>query len=127
MISYEEYKKLYNPQDEDIKFFDVTSWKKENYKNYLLTLTKKPKYYTGPTKLEILFQKARECIKKIDIFEKEVRYYNMHYNEEKLHLYRKVYVKYILRLSELKEEIQETFKKEFKRDININVDLLLGI
>ena len=61
MISYEEYKKLYNPQNEYIEFFDVTSWKKENYRNYLLSKKTTPNDYIAPTKLEILSQKKKEC------------------------------------------------------------------
>jgi len=121
MISYEEYKKLYNPQNEDIKFFDVTSWKKENYRNYLLTRKTTPNDYIAPTKLEILSQKKKEYVEKIDTFEKKIYYYNMHYNEQKLYLYRKVYVKYILKLAELEEEFEETFKNEFEKDIDLSI------
>jgi len=71
MISYEEYKKLYNPQNEYIEFFDVTSWKKENYRNYLLSKKTTPNDYIAPTKLEILSQKKKEYVEKVDTFEKK--------------------------------------------------------
>jgi len=121
MISYEEYKTLYNPQNENIKFFDVTSWKQENYKNYLSTRKTKDPNYIASTKLEILSQIKKEYVEKINIFEKRIYYYNMHYNEQKLYLYRKVYVKYILKLSELEEEFKEAFKKEFEKDIDLRI------
>src|SRR6266480_2829343 len=117
MISYEEYKKLYNPQNEYIEFFDVTSWKKENYRNYLLSKKTTPNNYIAPTKLEILSQKKKEYVEKVDTFEKKIYYYDMHYNEQKLYLYRKIYIEYILKLSELKE----AFKKEFEKDIDLSI------
>ena len=40
-------------------------------------------------KLEILSQKKKELVKKVDLFEKGILYYNMHYNEQKLYIYRK--------------------------------------
>ena len=121
MISYEEYKKLYNPQNEYIEFFDVTSWKKENYKNYLITRKAKNPNYIALTKLEILSQIKKEYVEKINIFEKRILYYNMHYNEQKLYLYRKIYIEYILKLSELEEEFKEAFKKEFEKDIDLSI------
>jgi len=45
----------------------------------------------------------------------------MHYNEQKLYLYRKIYIEYILKLSELEEEFKEAFKKEFEKDIDLSI------
>jgi hypothetical protein len=45
----------------------------------------------------------------------------MQYDERKLYLNRKLYVKYSLKLAEVEREFKEEFKKEFKKDINFNI------
>jgi hypothetical protein len=117
MLSYEEYKKVYNITQNE--YIDLSSWRKENREN-----SKKKIHVpnrTPPTKLEILSQVKKEYLMKIDIFEQGIHYYNLHYDERKLYLNRKFYVKYILKLSELEEEFQEEFKKEFEIDIDFSV------
>jgi hypothetical protein len=116
MISYEEYKKIYHINQNEC--IDLSSWRKENCKNSKKKVdVQRPR----PTKLEILSQVKKEYLIKIDIFEQGIHYYNLHYDERKLYLNRKFYVKYILKLSELEEEFEEEFRKEFEKDIDFSV------
>ena len=56
MISYEEYKKLNNIENNQyIEFLDITSWKENNRKNRPRTTNNSDtSNYIPPTKLEIL-------------------------------------------------------------------------
>src|SRR6266516_3242488 len=119
MISYKEYKKLNNIENNQyIEFLDVSSWKENNRKNRPRTTNNSNIHnYIPPTKLEILFQIKKEYEIKVKIFEEGISFYTWNYDVRKLYLNRNLYVKYILKLAEVERE----FKKEFKKDINFNI------
>jgi len=123
MISYEEYKKLNNIENNQyIEFLDVSSWKENNRKNCPRTINNSnTPNYIPPTKLEILFQVKKEYEIKVKIFEEGISFYTWNYDVRKLYLNRNLYVKYILKLAKVEREFQEEFKKEFKKDINFNI------
>ena len=123
MISYEEYKKLNNIENNQyIEFLDVSSWKEKNRKNRPRTTNNSNiPNYIPPTKLEILFQVKKEYEIKVKIFEEGISFYTWNYDVRKLYLNRNLYVKYILKLAKVEREFQEEFKKEFKKDINFNI------
>jgi hypothetical protein len=123
MISYEEYKKLNNIENNQyIEFLDVSSWKENNRKNRPRTTNNSDTpNYIPPTKLEILSQVKKEYEIKVKIFEEGISFYTWNYDVRKLYLNRNLYVKYILKLAEVEREFQEEFKKEFKKDINFNI------
>ena len=89
MLSYFEYKKIYNiAENEYIEFLDVTSWKKGDQKNSPQTTNNSNiSNYVRPTKLEILSQLKKEFTNKVKIYEEGIHYYTMHYNKRKLTLY----------------------------------------
>ena len=123
MISYEEYKKLNNIENNQyIGFLDVSSWKENNRKNWPRTINNSdiPNYIL-PTKIELLSQIKKEYAIKVQLFEEGIRFYTMQYDKRKLSLNRKLYTKYSLKLAEVDREFKEEFKKEFKKDINFNI------
>ena len=123
MISYEEYKKLNNIENNQyIEFLDITSWKENNRKNRPRTTNNSDtSNYIPPTKLEILSQVKKEYATKVQIFKEGIQYYTIRYDKRKLDLNKKFYRKYILKLAEVQQEFEEEFKKEFENDINFNI------
>ena len=123
MISYEEYKKLNNIENNQyIEFLDVSSWKENNRKNQPRTTNNSDiPNYIPPTKIELLSQIKKEYAIKVQLFEEGIRFYTMQYDKRKLYLNRKLYAKYSLKLAEVDREFKEEFKKEFKKDINFNI------
>ena len=88
MISYEEYKKLNNIEDNQyIEFLDVSSWKENNRKNRPRTTNNSDTpNYIPPTKLEILSQVKKEYEIKVKIFEEGISFYTWNYDVRKLYL-----------------------------------------
>src|SRR6185437_11982734 len=122
MISYEEYKKLNNIENNQyIEFLDVSSWKENNRKNRPRTTNNSDTPTIPPTKLEILSQVKKEYEIKVKIFEEGISFYTWNYDVQKLYLNKNLYVRYILKLAEVEREFQEEFKKEFEKDINFNI------
>ena len=123
MISYEEYKKLNNIENNQyIGFLDVSSWKENNRKNRPRTTNNSDiPNYIPPAKIELLFQIKKEYATKVQIFEEGIQYYTIRYDKRKLDLNKKFYRKYILKLAEVQQEFEEEFKKEFENDINFNI------
>jgi hypothetical protein len=123
MISYEEYKKLNNIENNQyIGFLDVSSWKENNRKNRPRTTNNSDiPNYIPPTKIELLSQIKKEYATKVQIFEEGIQYYTIRYDKRKLDLNKKFYRKYILKLAEVQQEFEEEFKKEFENDINFNI------
>ena len=123
MISYEEYKKLNNIENNQyIGFLDVSSWKENNRKNRPRTTNNSdiPNYILQ-TKIELLSQIKKEYVIKVQLFEEGIRFYTTQYDKRKLSLNRKLYAKYSLKLAKVDREFKEEFKKEFKKDINFNI------
>jgi len=123
MISYEEYKKLNNIENNQyIGFLDVSSWKENNRKNRPRTTNNSDiPNYIPPAKIELLSQIKKEYATKVQIFEEGIQYYTIRYDKRKLDLNKKFYRKYILKLAEVQQEFEEEFKKEFENDINFNI------
>ena len=123
MISYEEYKKLNNIENNQyIEFLDVSSWKENNRKNRPRTTNNSDiTNYIPPTKIELLSQIKKEYATKVQIFKEGIQYYTIRYDKRKLDLNRKFYRKYTLKLAEVQQEFEEEFKKEFENDINFNI------
>ena len=123
MISYEEYKKLNNIENNQyIGFLDVSSWKENNRKNRPRTTNNSDiPNYIPLIKIELLSQIKKEYATKVQIFEEGIQYYTIRYDKRKLDLNKKFYRKYILKLTEVQQEFEEEFKKEFENDINFNI------
>ena len=79
MISYEEYKKLNNIENNQyIEFLDVSSWKENNRKNRPRTTNNSDiPNYIPPTKIELLSQIKKEYAIKVQLFEEGIRFYTM--------------------------------------------------